>query len=239
MTLPTIATFAPIVCWAAYVLGVVLVERRYASLSVIMSVQRRRWVANAARRESPLDAILSANLMGSVSFLASTSVLVILAVFTALGQLAGMRSALADAGFSMGYSAGDMQLHLVVTLTLFVLAFFSFTLSLRQFNHFCIMLGAMDRRTGVGEAEIDAIAALNTMGARNFNNGLRAYYFSVPMVAWFASEWLAIAVSVLTMLLLAQREFFSTAHRVAAQATVSAARSAEAGRSPPAASDNY
>ena len=40
-----------------------------------MSMQRRRWVKNATLRESPLDAILSANLMSSVSFLASTSVL--------------------------------------------------------------------------------------------------------------------------------------------------------------------
>ncbi len=227
MSLATIATLCPLVCWLAYVGGVRLIERHIASLSVIMSVQRRRWVANAARRETPLDAILSANLMGSVSFLASTSVLVILAVFTALGQLPGMRIALREAGFGGDYTGGDMQLHLIMTLALFVLAFFAFTLSLRQFNHFCIMLGAMDRRAGVGEAEIDAIAALNTMGARNFNNGLRAYYFSMPMVAWFASPWLAIVVSVLTVLLLIQREFFSTAHRVAAQATVSAARIAE------------
>ncbi len=81
------ATLFPLVCWLAYNYGVPLVERRRPSLSVIMSMQRRRWVANAALRESPMDAILSGNLMGSVSFLASTSVLLILALFAAFGQL--------------------------------------------------------------------------------------------------------------------------------------------------------
>ena len=46
-----------------------------------MGAPRRRWVANAFRRESPLDAILSGNIMQSVSLLASTSVLIILAIF--------------------------------------------------------------------------------------------------------------------------------------------------------------
>ncbi len=65
-----------------------------------MSMQRRRWVANAARRETPLDAILSGNLMQSVSFLASTSVLLILAVFAAFGQLPSLMDTLRTLGVS-------------------------------------------------------------------------------------------------------------------------------------------
>ena len=45
------------------------------------------------------------------------------------------------------HSVGEVQLHLVVMLAMFVLAFFAFTLSLRQFNHFCIMLGTLDHRS--------------------------------------------------------------------------------------------
>ena len=81
------ASVFPILCWLAYNFGVPFIEARRPSLSVIMGMQRRRWVANATRRESPLDAILSGNLMQSVSFLASTSVLLVLAVFAAFGQL--------------------------------------------------------------------------------------------------------------------------------------------------------
>jgi uncharacterized membrane protein len=117
-----------------------------------------------------------------------------------------------------------VQFHLVVMLTMFVLAFFAFTLSLRQFNHFCIMLGAIDHDTPTSDAEIDAITEMNILGARSFNSGVRAYYFSVSTVAWFVSEWATIAACLLTILVLAQREFFSSAHRTAASAAVVAAR---------------
>lgn len=225
-----IATVFPLICWLAYNYGVPLVERRHASLSVIMSLQRRRWVANAVRRESPMDAILSGNLMGSVSFLASTSVLLILAIFAAFGQLPAAMEALRTIGMGAAYSAFDLQLHLVVMLAIFALSFFSFTLSLRQFNHFCIMLGAIDHTGRELPEEIDAIAQLNSMAAKNFNNGIRGYYFAVPAVAWFVADWLAIVVSIVIAGVIVHREFFSPAHRIAASAAVIARRRDEGGK---------
>ncbi len=218
------ASLFPLICWLAYTLGVPFVEARRPSLSVIMSMQRRRWVANAARRESPLDAILSGNLMQAVSFLASTSALLVLAIFTAFGQLPALVRTLSGLGLAVEYSASDMEVHLLALLAIFVTSFFAFTLSLRQFNHFCIMLGAIDHETVPAEEEIDAIARLNTLAAKNFNNGIRAYYFAVPAVAWFGSPWLAIVVTLITTGFIVHREFFSSAHRLAASVAVIASR---------------
>ncbi len=220
----TLTSVFPLLVYLAYNLVVPQIEKRRPSLSVIMNMQRRRWVANASRRESPFDAILSGNIMGSVSFLASTSVLLVLAVFAVFGQLPTLMEALESLSLERTYSVLDVQLHLGVMLTMFVLAFFAFTLSLRQFNHFCIMLGALDHDRQTSDEEIEAIARMNALGAKNFNSGIRAYYFSVPTVAWFVSEWLSIAVCVATVLVLIHREFFSSAHRTAASAAVIAAR---------------
>ncbi len=222
-----ISTLFPLVCWFAYNYGVPLLEKRRPSLSTIMSMQRRRWVANAVTRDTPVDAILSGNLMGSVSFLASTSVLLALAVFTAFGNLSTLMETLNTLGLPVSYSTHDVQVHLFAMLAIFVLSFFSFTLALRQFNHFCILLGAIDHTGHTTGDEITAIAQLNSLAAKNFNNGIRAYYFAVPMVFWFVSEWAAIAVSVMTVLFLIHREFFSTAHRVAASVAVLASRREE------------
>ncbi len=222
MTLVT--TIFPLLCWFAYNYGVPLLERRRPSLSVIMSMQRRRWVANAVRRDTPLDAILAGNLMGSVSFLASTSSILALGVFTAFGNLTTLMDTLTAVGIRTDYSIQEVQIHLFATLAVFVLSFFSFTLALRQFNHFCILLGAIEHSERTTPDEIDAIAQLNTLAAKNFNNGIRAYYFAVPMVFWFASEWVAVAASLITVLFLIHREFFSSAHRVAASVAVLASR---------------
>ncbi|MBU1304432.1 MAG: DUF599 domain-containing protein [Alphaproteobacteria bacterium] len=219
-----LSTFFPLLCYVAYNVIVPQVERVRPSLSVIMNMQRRRWVANAARRESPFDAILSGNIMGSVSFLASTSVLLILAVFTVFGQVPALMDALDSLSLDRTYTTLDVQLHLVVMLAMFVMAFFAFTLSLRQFNHYCIMLGAIDHRHGTSEEEIDAITRMNALGARNFNSGIRSYYFSVAAVSWFISEWLPILACLVTVLILAHREFFSSSHRTAASVAVIAVR---------------
>jgi uncharacterized membrane protein len=162
--------------------------------------------------------------MGSVSFLASTSVLLVLAVFAVFGQLPTLMETLDTISVDSAFNIADVQIHLMVMLTMFVLAFFAFTLSLRQFNHYCIMLGALEHDRVTSEEEIDAITRMNALGAKNFNSGIRAYYFSVATVAWFISEWLAVAACLATVLILAHREFFSTAHRTAASAAVIAAR---------------
>jgi uncharacterized membrane protein len=223
-----ISTLLPLFCYFGYNIIVPQIEKHRPSLSVIMNMQRRRWVANATKRDTPFDAILSGNIMQSVSFMASTAVLMVLAVFAVFGQLPTLMTALDSLSLERSYTVGDVQVHLVVMLTLFVLAFFAFTLSLRQFNHFCIMLGALEHVEPTPPEEIDAVAQMNAMGAKNFNSGIRAYYFSVATVAWFVSEWLAIAVCLATIVILAHREFFSTAHRTAALAAVIAARRQDA-----------
>ena len=219
-----ISTLLPLICYFGYNIIIPQIERVRPSLSVIMNLQRRRWVANSTRRESPFDAILAGNIMGSVSFLASTAVLLILAIFAVFGQMPALISALNSMSLERVYTTLDVQLHLAVMLAMFVLAFFAFTLSLRQFNHFCIMLGAIDHDGQTTEEEIDAITRMNALGARNFNAGVRAYYFSVATVAWFVSEWLPIIACLATIAILSHREFFSSAHRTAASAAVIAAR---------------
>ncbi|GHA27157.1 membrane protein [Devosia pacifica] len=219
-----LASVFPLICYFAYNLTVPLIERKRPSLSVIMNIERRRWVANAAKRENPFDAILAGNIMSSVSFLASTAALLVLAVVAVFGQLSSLMSALDTIAIDRVYSSGEVVLHLVVMLAMFVLAFFAFTLALRQFNHFCILLGAIDHAYPPSDAEVEAIAQINSLGAQNFNAGVRAYYFSVATVAWFAAEWLSIVTCIATILILIHREFFSSAHRVAASAAVLASR---------------
>ena len=228
------ASLFPIVCWLVYNYAVPFVERRTPSLSAIMTMQRRRWVANATRRESPLDAILSGNLMQSVSLLASTSVLIILAIFAAFGAVPQLMETLNSIGLGHDVDAAAMQIHLLVLIAIFVSSFFAFTLSLRQFNHFIIMLGAIPHAEPASEEEIEAITMLNALAAKNFNNGIRAYYFAVPAVTWFVSPWMAIAVTVLTTGFIVHREFFSSAHRLAASVAVIASRREQASKGKPA-----
>jgi uncharacterized membrane protein len=200
------ATLLPLICFLIYPVVVDQIEKRRPSLSLLMNTQRRRWVTNAVRRDTPLDAILSGNLMGSVSFFASTTVLLILALFAVFGQLTTVVKATST--LQPHITSFDVEVHIISVLAMFVLAFLSFTLSLRQFNHFCIMLGAVEHTTTT-EDEITTVAALNSLGARSFNHGLRAYYFSIGMLSWFISSSWSIAATLGIIGFLIYREFFS------------------------------
>lgn len=210
------ASLFPILCWIFYPFLAGRLEAVRPSLSIIMSVQRRRWVENAIHRDNPLDAILSSNLMGSVSFFASTTVLIILALFAVFGQIDSLVNAVIAIQPEQSISRADVERHMIIVLIMFIMAFLSFTLSLRQFNHFCIMLGAADHAEQSDPVEIRVITALNTLGARNFNQGIRAYYFAVGMVAWFISPYASITATLFIFVSILYREFYSSSRNLVA-----------------------
>ena len=45
--------------------------------------------------------------------------------------------------------------------------------------------------------------------SRSYNNGLRAYYFSMAVLSWFISPWLFFMATALVTAILYQREFLS------------------------------
>ncbi len=204
-----ISTLLPLVFWALYGFLSRLIETRRPSMSSLMAKQRLRWVQNAVRRDTPLDGILTGNIMNSVGFFASTSVLLFLAMFAVLGQLDQLLPTIRSLSWGETYSDFDYQLHFVVMLIMTVMAFLSFTLSLRHFNHFCILLGAADHSVDSDPVEVQAMTDLNTNGAKHFNNGIRAYYFSIANVAWFLSTTIGISVAIITIGFIIYREYFS------------------------------
>src|SRR3954464_2856225 len=107
-----LSTLFPLLCYFAYNIIVPRVEQLRPSLSTIMNLQRRRWVANAALRESPFDAILSGNIMQSVSFLAATGVLMVLAVFAVFGQVPALMDSLSSLSLAARYTVTEVPLQL-------------------------------------------------------------------------------------------------------------------------------
>ena len=104
----------------------------------------------------------------------------------------------------------------MVLIVVFVYAFFKFTWSLRQYGFVTVMVGAADHieNTPENSSKLDKaaqrIAKMGSMAAYNFNSGLRTYYFSMSILAWFISPWLFMFSSAAVVLILYRREFKST-----------------------------
>ena len=104
-----------------------------------------------------------------------------------------------------------MELKLLILIGVFVIAYFKFTWSLRQFNLLTIALGAVPLVGTDAEMEKHArkFAAVNSCAGNDFNRGLRAYYFGMAVMAWMVSAWLFILSTFIIVFVMARREFAS------------------------------
>ncbi len=199
-------------CWVVYAL---LVDRipsiRARSVIAAMDEHRRRWMIAALPRDNRIaDIAAIGNLMSSVAFLATSSILI-------LGGLVAMMAApdlgrRVVASFPWAAVPDDAmwEIKIGLLLLIFVNAFFELTWSLRQFNYVSILVMGMPQDPAA-IAAAEAAARLANRGARHYNTGLRSYYFGLAALAWIIHPVALIAASLLVLRELHRREFRSAA----------------------------
>lgn len=201
------------VCWAGYTL---FAERRVGkrnSLVVAMRRFRRDWFFHMLTRDNRIGDIAALNnLFTNATFFASTSILVLGGLAALLGTTQQVMDAMSELPFARKESELVWRIKIILLILTFVYAFFKFTWSQRQFNFCTILVGAAPPPTNQPEqhgAYIDMITNVASYAAENLNEGLRAYYFSMAVLAWFLHAWLIFPATALVVYILFQREFHS------------------------------
>ena len=59
------------------------------------------------------------------------------------------------------------------------------------------------------ENHAQKFAADKSCAGNDFNRGLRAYYFGMAVMSWMVSPWLFILTTIIIVIVLARREFYS------------------------------
>lgn len=199
-------------CWFGYEQ---VVERGWSGRSSLMEEThklRLGWARVMLSRDPRIvDVALIGNLLPSLSFYANTSIYIIAGLFAALGAMDQLMSAASELPFSRAISREATELKLLVLLGVFVIAYFKFTWSLRQFNLLSITLGSVPHSASPEALEVHArkFAAVNSCAGNDFNRGLRAYYFGMAVMSWMVSPWLFIVSTMIIVVVLARREFSS------------------------------
>ncbi|QEL64342.1 hypothetical protein OTERR_08660 [Oryzomicrobium terrae] len=189
---------------------------------------RLHWARQLLTREVRImDASLIGNLQTSVSFYANTTIYIIAGLFAVLGTLDKLITFTADLPFATHTSRDLLEFKLLLLFGVFVVAYFKFTWSLRQFNLLSILLGAAPSPSSPGDPakrEQDArrLAEVNSLAGDEFNRGIRAYYFGLTALTWVVSPWLFLFSTVVVVIVLYRRDYAS---RIAA--TLAAGLSAD------------
>ncbi|WP_018150321.1 DUF599 domain-containing protein [Leeia oryzae] len=176
---------------------------------------RLAWAKSVMRRGLHVaDAALVGNLMHSVSFYASTTIYVLAGLLALMGTVDKVMSFAADLPFMHEASRELWELKLLLLVSVFVVAYFKFTWSLRQFNFFSILLGATpptDTPIAQSDRYAERLAKLNSYAGDEFNSGIRAYYFGLAAIAWFIQPAAVFLTTSLVVFVLYRRDFASPA----------------------------
>jgi len=201
--------------WVAYAR---FAHRRAAvqpSVLALTNRERSRWMLQTTWRENRIvDSAVVQNLSASPSFFASTTILIIGGLLAVLSTTDRANEIVREIPFAARTSLLVFDLKLVVLTGIFVYAFFRFTWSLRQYTFGALVVAAAppaERFTTDAEREAFAARAGRVMGlaAETFNDGLRAYYMSFAVTAWFFSPWAYMAATAFVIFILYRREFHS------------------------------
>ncbi|MCL5050232.1 MAG: DUF599 domain-containing protein [Firmicutes bacterium] len=202
--------------WVGYSLFARRKARQTHCLSSILRSLRVDWMYAVTHKDNHIaDAALVGNVERNVTFFASSTILVLAGVLTVLASNEAFVRVIDQLPFTVEQSANLILLKLAGMAVILVFAFFKFTWSIRQFGFVSVLLGmapSMSRST-VSEETRDRYAR-NTakvldQAGHEYNYGLRAYYFALAYLCWFASPWFFIIASAVVVYILYRREYRS------------------------------
>lgn len=141
------------------------------------------------------------NSMMAATFLASTSVLLIMGTLTLSGQAKNLEHSWHQLNVLGSSLPHIWLLKVLCLLSAFLVAFFSFAMAVRLFHHVGFMLGVSGASRPAGVTPEATALQLNRAG-RYYGIGMRAYFFAVPLVFWlFGPHLMVLATLVLIVVL--------------------------------------
>lgn len=199
--------------WVGYTVLADYWAARRPCLQAATAAHRRVWMRALCDREVRVaDSGLIGNLMRSVSFFASASVLILGGLVALIGAGDRAFSVVSELPLVAASGREAFEAKVMLLAAVFVYAFFQFTWALRQFNYCCIVIGAAPMPAAPDEAKerfAEQMGRLNALAANSFNRGLRAYYFALAMLPWFLHPAALVVSGVAVVAVLYRREFRS------------------------------
>lgn len=202
--------------WVGYALFARVWGRRQSSLLSTTNRYRGYWMRQATARDPRmLDGLITQTLSNTPAFFSSTSILVIGGLFALLGTTDKATELMSGIPFAQETTLIVFEFKVLVLVAIFVYAFFRFSWCMRQYTFVALVIGSMpppeDFDSGKHDRQkfADRAAAMVGSAAETFNDGLRAYYFSFALLAWFISPMTMVIATLIVVAILYSREFRS------------------------------
>jgi uncharacterized membrane protein len=202
------------VCWFGYTVFAKRKAKDTNCIAKCLHQHRIHWMYEVITRDIRVgEAALLANLERNIAFFASSTLLVLAGVLTLFSQVEKLEAVIESIPYAELSSHSVVQFKLGLLAFIFVLAFFQFTWSMRQYGFINVMIGAAPiDESGTNEnlrRYAKQMAIVQDQAAHSYNYGLRSYYFSMAAICWFFHPLLFIFASLFVVYTLFIREFKS------------------------------
>ena len=207
-----------LLAWAVFEYASNHTKWHHRTISYQMDQLRILWMKNMIKRDPVVpDILIQTSLQQGVGFFASTSIIVIGALFAALGSAEQAINLLSDFPMTITTTKTQWEFKVLMLVLIFVFAFFKFAWSMRLFNYVAILVGAAPGdEADQQEKNNFAIKAarLHALGASHFTAGLNAYFFALAAFTWFINPLVFVVAIVWVNLVMYRRAFRSKFSRI-------------------------
>lgn len=185
-------------------------------LLAAMNRMREQWALSLLERDNRImDSQIINGLMRKETFFASTTILILASSVALLGLGDEANQLFRDIPFAQHTPLALWKLKVSVLAITFIYAFFKFTWSIRQHSYCGILLASIPQPNRCDTEHARDLATrlsrLSNLGARHFNDGLRAYYFALAELSWLFNPLVFMAATAWIVTVLYRREFHSRA----------------------------
>jgi uncharacterized membrane protein len=189
---------------------------RRVSTSRLVAQYRYDWMEQMVTRQPRVfDSSILSNMRQGTSFFASATMIGIGGGMALLGnteRLSGVAADLAQAEAPVLV----WEVRILLVIGFLTHAFLSFVWAHRLFGYCAVVMASVPNDPEHAQAlpRAKQAGALSNTAARSFNRGLRAVYFAIAALAWFAGPIALIGATLITLFVLWRREFASRSRRI-------------------------
>ena len=205
-----------IVTWAGYFIFTSTKRDSKPGLQQYLDSWRESWALSLMKRSNRImDSQVINALIQNETFLASTTILILASTIALMGLRDEVNSMAVDIPIIQYSTTALWEIKVMILALIFIYAFFKFSWSIRQHSYSAILLGSIpEPDTTTEEVARDQalrLARLSSLGAENFNDGIRAYYFALAELSWLINPWVFMLASTWVVGVLYRREYHSRA----------------------------
>ena len=186
-------------------------------LSKVLNEFRHDWMTRILLRDNRVsDMSAIANLERNAGFFASSSIFIVAGLLAVMAASDQALNLLSSFEFIQASSKEAWYSKFVILILIFIYCFFTFTWCMRQYGFCSVLIGAAPTPNESIDASakrqlVEHASEVMDLAGQHFNFGLRGFYFSLAVLAWFIGTVWFVLASVLVVWVLYRREFKSKA----------------------------